>query len=593
MRYRDLVEVYERLESTRQHSDVRKLLTDLLRPAPAKLLPSILYLSQGLLRPEFEGIELGVGEALARKAVAQSAGVDDREVRRETTASGDLGITAERLRSGQRRLDPLEPLQIEEVYAELLAIAASRGTGAQEERLRRLTGLLVRAEPVEARYLIRFVLGSLRIGIREMTLIDALAQAFADGSKAARARIERAFNLCSDLGWIAQELSRHGLEAMDAVTIQVGRPIRPMLAERARSLPEALNRMHGAAALEYKYDGLRVQAHVARDGTVRLFSRRLERIDAQFPDLVAALPVAVRRRPAVLEGECVPVDPDTDEIRPFQEISRRRGRIYELDRLQSEVPVCLFLFDLLLDGTDPTLDRPFPERRARLEALVNRGPSVRLAQQRRVEALEPAQEFFDLALSEGAEGVMVKSLAPESLYRAGARGFWWIKYKREYTEGLSDSLDGVVVGAFHGRGRRAGRFGAFLLASYNRDRDAFESFCKVGTGFDDAALAEMPRRLAPWASDDRPPMVDTGLAPDRWFRPGLVLEVRGAELTLSPIHRADFGAIRPGSGFALRFPRFTGRFRDEKAPTDATLSQELRRMYRQQVRQSPAGADPP
>ena len=589
MRYRDLVEVYERLEATRQHAEVRTLLSELFRATPPQLLPSLLYLSQGLLRPEFEGIELGVGEALARKAIAQAAGVEDGQVRRESTVSGDLGVTAERLRSGQRRLEPLEPLEVEEVYAELRAIAASRGDGAQEERLRRLTGLLVRAGPVEARYLIRFVLGSLRIGIREMTLLDALAHAFADGSKAARGRIERAFNLCSDLGWVAGELSRHGLEAMDSGTIQVGRPVRPMLAERARSLPEALKRMHGPAALEYKYDGLRVQAHVADDGTVRLFSRRLERIDAQFPDLVAALPAAVRRRPAVLEGECVPVDPDTDEIRPFQEISRRRGRIYELERLQSEVPVCLFLFDVLLEGTDLTLDRPFPERRSRLEGLIAPGPSVRLAEQRRVEALGPAEEFFDLALSEGAEGVMVKSLAPESQYRAGARGFWWIKYKREYAEGLSDSLDGVVIGAFHGRGRRAGRFGAFLLASYNPEKDRFESFCKVGTGFDDAALAEMPGRLAPWSCADRPPMVDTGLAPDRWFRPGLVLEVRGAELTLSPIHRADFGAIRPGSGFALRFPRFTGRFRDEKAPTDATSSTELRRMYRQQVRQSAPG----
>ncbi len=592
MLYRNLVAVYEQLEGTRQHSDVRQLLTELFRSAPTNLLPSILYLSQGLLRPEFEGVELGVGGALARKAVAQSAGVDDHQVHREVSVSGDLGITAERLRSGQRRLEPLEPLEIEEVYAGLMAIAAARGSGAQEERLRRLTGLLARAGPVEARYLIRFVLGSLRIGIREMTLIDALAHAFGDGSKAARARIERAFNLCSDLGWIAEELSRHGLDALDAVTIQVGRPIRPMLAERARSLSEALHRMHGTAALEFKYDGLRVQAHVARDGSVRLFSRRLERIEAQFPDLVDALPAAVRHRPAVLEGECVPIDPDTDEIRPFQEISRRRGRIYDLDRLRSEVPVCFFLFDLLLDGTEPTLDRPFPERRERLEAAVTPGPSVRLARQLRVDSAEPARDFFDLALAEGAEGIMVKSLAPESTYRAGARGFWWIKYKKEYAEGLSDSLDGVVVGAFHGRGRRAGRFGAFLLACYNPERDAFESFCKVGTGFDDAALAEMPRRLEPWASDARPAKVDTGLEPDRWFRPGLVLEVRGAELTLSPVHRADFGAIRPGSGFALRFPRFTGRIREEKAPTDATSSGELRRMYRQQVRQSPAASGP-
>ncbi len=186
---------------------------------------------------------------------------------------------------------------------------------------------------------------------------------------------------------------------------------------------------------------------------------------------------------------------------------------------------------------------------------------------------------------------MAKSLKEGSSYRAGARGYWWIKYKREYTAGLSDSIDGVVVGAFQGRGRRSGRYGAFLLAVYDPPRDRFESFCKVGTGFDDAALEEMPRRLAKFETDNRPPEVDTALSPDRWMRPGLVLEVRGAELTVSPIHRAAFGAVRPATGLALRFPRYTGRVRDDKGPTEATTSAELLKMYRSQVRQASAPAE--
>ncbi len=180
---------------------------------------------------------------------------------------------------------------------------------------------------------------------------------------------------------------------------------------------------------------------------------------------------------------------------------------------------------------------------------------------------------------------MAKSVKEGSAYRAGARGYWWIKYKRDYTVGLADSIDGVVVGAFHGRGRRAGRFGAFLLAVYDPTKDRFETFCKVGSGFDDAQLAEMPKRLAKLETDAAPPEVVSGIVPDRWVRPGLVLEVRGAELTLSPVHRAALGAVRAGAGLALRFPRFTGRYRDDKGPTEATTSKELLEMYTLQVRQ--------
>jgi DNA ligase-1 len=433
----------------------------------------------------------------------------------------------------------------------------------------------------------------LRLGVREMTIVDALAVAYADGSKPARSKIEAAFNVSSALGLVAQKLAEQGLNGLSGIHLKVGRPVRPMLAERSPDLKDVMERMEGKAALEYKYDGLRVQAHIPRHGPVKLFSRRLEDISSQFPELLADLPKAITITPAIVEGECVPVDPETDEIRPFQEVSRRRGRKYDIERLQEEVPVCLFLFDVLLAGDEEMIDRPFPDRRARLVEMVRPADRVRVAHQKIVDSVDAAQAFFDTSIAEGCEGVMAKSTSEGSSYHPGGRGFWWIKYKREYTHGLADSVDGVVIGAFDGRGRRAGQYGALLMAVYNPEADRYESFCKVGSGFDDAALAALPGLLQPYLVPQRPPGILTELEPDQWITPKLVMEIRGAELTLSQNHRAGFDGIRPGAGLALRFPRFTGRYRDDKGPTDATTTQELIELYRSQVKQPSKSGEAP
>jgi len=585
VRFADLCTTFERLEATSKRLEMRSTLVELIRPLRPPDLGRVLYLAQGLLRPEYEGIELGMADSLARRAVATAAHAEETDVARRTKESGDLGTTTGELLAGVRRLEETPPLRVAEVYAELTRIAEAKGAGSQETKVQILSELLVRASPLEGKFIVRFVLGTLRVGVREMTILDALAEAFGDGTKAARQQIEAAFNLSSDLELVAGVLVEKGVEGLATVSLEVGRPMRAMLAEREPNLAAVLKRMDGRAALEIKYDGLRVQAHIPKSGPVRLFSRRLEEISAQFPELVEELPRAVRSVPAILEGECVPIDPDTDEIQPFQQVSRRRGRKHDLDRVRDEVPVCLFTFDVFLLGGTPVYGRPFPERRTLLEKALSPTERVRLAVQRVVSSEEEARSFFDEAIAAGGEGIMAKSLADGSAYRAGARGFWWIKYKREYTAGLSDSIDGVVVGGFQGRGRRAGRYGAFLLAVYNPKLDRFESFCKVGSGFDDAELAEMPGRLHRYEVDERPPEVVTGVTPDRWIRPGVVLEVRGAELTLSPVHRAGLGAIRPGAGLALRFPRFTGRFRDDRSATEATATGELLRLYRSQVRQ--------
>ncbi|MCI4370879.1 MAG: DNA ligase, partial [Thermoplasmata archaeon] len=314
MRYAELVRAYERLEATTKRLEMRAILSELFLSVPHSELASVVYLSQGQLRPEYEGVELGVATSLGTRAVAEATGAEVAAVAERLKAVGDLGdVAAERLAErGNTGED--HPLDVSEAYLRLLEVARTSGEGSQDAKIGILRDLLGRASPVEGKYVVRFVMGTLRLGVREATMLDAFAAAWGGGTKESRLAIEAAFNVSSDLGVVATTLADGGVTALSGITLTVGRPVRPMLAERAKDLAEVLKRMEGTAALEYKYDGLRVQAHLAPDGTVRLFSRRLEEISAQFPELLADLPKALGTGPAIVEGECVSVDADTDEI---------------------------------------------------------------------------------------------------------------------------------------------------------------------------------------------------------------------------------------------------------------------------------------
>jgi DNA ligase-1 len=245
------------------------------------------------------------------------------------------------------------------------------------------------------------------------------------------------------------------------------------------------------------------------------------------------------------------------------------------------VPVSLFCFDLLYaDGEDLTRV-PYPQRRARLARAVTRSDRVRLTTAVEVSTPHALDTAFEQAIAEGCEGLICKSVGPDSGYRAGNRGWQWIKLKRDYRSELSDTVDLVVVGAFTGRGRRRGLYGAVLLAAYDPDADTFRTVGKCGTGFSDADLAELSARLAPVQRDMKPALVDARQPADVWFEPSLVLEVLSAELTLSPNATAGRGQLEQESGLAMRFPRFTGRWRDDKGPQDTTTTTELVNLYRQ------------
>jgi DNA ligase-1 len=316
-----------------------------------------------------------------------------------------------------------------------------------------------------------------------------------------------------------------------------------------------------------------------------LFTRRLERISNQFPDVVELLQEGLIPREAILEGEVVAFDPAAGELRPFQEVMFRR-RKHGIAQAARDVPVGLFCFELLYaDGQDLTR-LPYLQRRARLAEAITPSARLRLATASQVTSAAGLDEAFEQAVTDGCEGLVCKSVSPAAGYQAGARGWLWIKLKRDYRTELADTVDLVVVGALDGRGRRRGMYGALLLAAYDPAADTFRTVCKCGTGFSDAELAALPDRLAPLARAQTPARVDARQPADIWFEPGLVLEVLSAELTLSPNHTAGWGHIKENSGLAMRFPRFTGRWRDDKTAEDATTTQELVDLYRTARRSS-------
>jgi DNA ligase-1 len=558
------------------------LLVDLLRNTPKELIGKVAYLTQGRIHPDFVDIEIGVAEKSAIKALARASGRKETDIEDDIKQTGDIGETAQKFLGSKRQVTFFqEPLTVQKVYETLDKMARTSGSGAVDLKLSLLAGLLAAATPKEAKYVMRTVTGNLRLGIADMTVLDALAVAYG-GGKDTRELVERAYNICSDLGRVAETIARQGIEGIKEFRVSIDEPIRPMLAERLSSPEEILEKLGGKCIAEYKYDGERLQAHKKGD-KVMLYSRRLENISSQYPDAIGLFKKHVKAREAILECECVAVDPDTGEMRPFQELMHRR-RKYGIEKAIEDYPVSLFFFELLyVDGKDLTFEA-YPARRKVLERVIERSDRTRIANYTIAKDAGELEKFFQEAIENGCEGLVCKSVGKDSVYQAGARGWLWIKYKRDYKSEMTDTVDLVVVGAFHGRGKRAGAYGALLLAAYNAQNDTFETVTKCGTGFTDEDLAKIPKMLKKHIVQHKHPRVNSMLEADVWFEPVIVIEVLGAEITLSPIHTCAMNAIRKGSGLAIRFPRFTGNYRVDKAAEDATTGDEVVEMYKKQLK---------
>jgi DNA ligase-1 len=583
LKFGEVANAFEKIEATTKRLEMTSLLVDLIKEAPKEEISKVVYILQGKLYPDYVGVELGLAEKLLIKAAAEVAGKSEKTVEEDYKRTGDMGLTVEKLLRKKSQITLVRrPLTVRGVYETFDKIAHATGSGSVEMKIRLLTSLLNEATPLEGKFIARMAIGKLRLGVADMTVLDALALAYG-GDKVARVPIERAYNLSSDLGYVADVVAHNGLEGIKKFRITVGRPIRPMLCERLPAAQEILEKLGGEGAAEYKYDGLRVQAHISPKG-VQLFSRRLENITDQFPDVAKRLQGSIKAKEAIVEGECVAVDPNTGDMLPFQVISQRRGRKYEIEKMVEEIPITIYLFDVLyLNGRDLTRSL-YLERRKELVKITETSEHLLVAEQFVTRDPKKLEELMDEAVASGCEGLVVKSVSEQSTYQAGARGWLWIKYKRSYKAEMQDTFDLVPVGAFAGRGRRAGSYGALLMAVYNETDDVFETLCKLGSGFTDQDLADLPKVMEKNVIKHRHPRVSSLMEADVWFAPSVVLEVAADEITLSPLHTCGRGIIREGSGLALRFPRFTGKWRKDKGPEDATSSQEALEMYKKQLK---------
>jgi DNA ligase 1 len=586
VQYEVVAEAYRDLEEASGRLVLIDRLAALFAQTPADELGMVCYLCQGLIAPEFAGVDLGLAEKLAVRAVATATGASPEHVMAGVRETGDLGLAAERLLAATTA-DRAASLPVTEVMDTLHRIARAEGPGSQGRKLDLLAGLLRQATPLEARYLLRLVTGGLRLGIGTPTILDALALVYG-GGRSARPVLERGYNICCDLGVVASTLVHGGVAAVEQLQVRPGNPVRAMLAQRLSDAADILTKLGGQCAAEYKYDGVRVQVHRTADGHIELFTRRLERVSNQFPDIIDVLQNGLGPREVILEGEVVAFDAAAGELRPFQEVMFRR-RKHGIAAAVRDVPVGLFCFELLYEDGEDLTRLPYPQRRAKLAAAITPSAQLRLTTASQVRTPAELDAAFEQAVTDGCEGLLCKSVSPTSIYQAGARGWLWIKLKRDYRTELADTVDLVVVGAFAGRGRRRGVYGALLLAAYDPTADVFRTVCKCGTGFSDAELAALPARMAPLARAERPARVDARQPADVWFEPAVVLEVLSAELTLSPNHTAGWGQIKDDAGLAMRFPRFTGRWREDKSAEDATTTQELVDLFRL-ARRAPTSA---
>jgi DNA ligase-1 len=573
MLFRHLAEVFERLEATSKRLEMFEILAELLRITDPEEIAPIIYMSQGRLLPAFHGLEMGMSDKLLMRALVDATHRPSEEVLRHYKQTGDLGTTAEALLEGRSG----EELKVLQVYEELHRIARTGGGGSVEKKLCNLSELLSAASPREAKYIARFVVGRLRLGVGDATVLEALALAKL-GDRKLKSELERAYNLCSDLGRVARAASEGGRAAVAAFHAEVGYPIRMALCERVAQ-PEDIITKIGRCAVEPKLDGFRCQIH-KNESQVEIFSRNQERTTLMFPDIADAVRRQFAAKTAIFEGEALAFDEGTGELLSFQTTIQRK-RKHGIEDHAKEFPLKLFAFDLLyVDGEDWT-PKSYLERRKELIGRLAKGPIIEPAEAEEVEDPNRLRVIFETAIGRGLEGIVAKR--PDSPYTAGSRNFNWIKLKRSYKGELSDTVDLCVVGYFRGGGKRA-RFGigTVLAAVFDPTSDTFKTVSKVGTGFSDEEWVQLREKLDGITLEHKPARVDSKMIPDVWVQPTYIITVAADEITRSPLHTCGADAL--GIGYALRFPRVQGFLREDKRAEDANTVSDIIELFELQKR---------
>jgi len=585
MTFRKLAEVFDRLERVSSGNKMREIVSGLLKSTPLSEMKAVVYLMMGQIGPISEDIDLGVGIRMAEEAMAMVSTKDLLQVKAETKKLGDPGKVILRHKSARkdaelRMLFVRGKVSVNSVYEGLRKVARISGEGSNEKKVRMVAAILQAVSALEAKYVVRVLLGDLKLGVGSPTILDSLSLAFF-GDKGGRKDLERAFNVSSDLGDVAYRMKKSGLVSVSRMKAKVGSPIRMMAAQRVGKMADLLEKIDGPMVCEEKYDGERVQIHMDK-GKVKIFSRNLEVITDQFPDVVEAVLRGARKKRFIVEGEVVAVDAK-GRLGKFHDLMQRR-RKYGVEDYVKKVPVMLYLFDMLYVDGRSILHEDYSVRRGKLEKSFNaRLKMIAFARRYVGRNLAKIEDFFKQSLARGGEGIIAKAAGEHSVYRAGARAWLWIKWKKDYATELADTLDLVVVGAYAGRGRRSGKYGALLMACYEKKADEFRTLSRLGAGFSDKEIGELPKMLLKYKSKKRPARVNVrkGVEPDVWFRPKVVMEVLVAELSASPNHTCGLGEMAGGKGLAARFPRFV-KMRSDKAAEQATSEVEIKQMYERQ-----------
>ncbi|XP_020094279.1 DNA ligase 1 [Ananas comosus] len=565
---------------------------------PGDLLPTV-YLSANRIAPPHEGIELGIGDASLIKALAEAYGRKEEQVKKQHKELGDLGLVAKESRSSQKVMFKPKPLTISKVLDIFRAIAKESGKDSQDKKRNHIKGLLVAATDCEPQYLIRLLQSKMRIGLAEKTVLVALGQAavYSDACPAPPVKIQsplevaakiikQVYSVLPDYDKIVPALLQEGVWKLPEVcNFSLGVPVGPMLAKPTKAVSEILDKFQGLEfTCEYKYDGERAQIHYMEDGSVEIYSRNAERNTGKYPDVVNAVSRFKKAtvKSFVLDCEIVAFDREKKKILPFQVLSTRARKGVVISDIK--VAVCTFGFDILYINGQPLLQEQLKVRREHLYNSFEEVPGVfQFATAITSNDLEEIQKFLETAVNSSCEGLIIKTLDRDATYEPSKRSNNWLKLKKDYMDSIGDSLDLVPIAAFHGRGKRTGVYGSFLLACYDEHNEEYQTICNIGTGFSEAQLEERSASLRSKVISKPKPYyryADT-MNPDVWFEPAEVWEVKAADLSISPVHRAANGTVDANKGISLRFPRLI-RVRDDKSPEQATTSDQVADMYRAQ-----------
>lgn len=571
MKFYELSECFRKLEATTKRLEMFDILSETLSKVSKEEIAKTVYMLQETLLPPFFNVQLGIADKMAEKAMAEAYGITVERIEKAYKEKGDLGNIAEELNDRNKG----STLTVSQVYDKLMEIAQTSGEGSVDKKVKLISELLKEASGLEAKYIVRFMLGKLRLGVGEATIMEALSMAKLH-NRDFKGELERAFNLCSNLGKVAEVFYKEGEKGVRNFKIETMEPIRPALAERLPNAEEIIKKL-GRCAVDQKFDGFRAQVH--KDGDkVKVYSRNLEDITGYMPEITEAVK-KLKVKKIIFDSEALTYDDETNTLYPFQ-ITIQRKRKHNVEEASQNFPLRLFVFDIMLLDDTQLINEPYSKRRETLEKLFQKEGVISKSSIIVTDDPKEFDKFFEITIGNGLEGVVAKKL--DAPYAAGARNFSWVKLKRSYKSQLNDTIDTVILGYFKGKGLRAEfGIGALLVGVYDEKADMFRTIAKVGSGFSEEQFKELRRMLDDEKVDKKPARVDSILVPDVWVEPKYVIAVKADEITKSPIHTCG---AKEGVGYALRFPRAVTFIRTDKKAEDTNSVKEIGEMFEEQRR---------